>query len=446
MIGIRSEDKNRWERRAPLTPDHVRELLDDHDVACRVEPSSVRVFPDVDYLAAGAETNSVLSGCRVILGVKEVPPAKLLPRTTYAFFPHVTKGQESNMPMLRRLLELGCTLIDYELITDRRGRRLIFFGRHAGYAGMIDSLWALGQRLACEGISTPLEEVRLAHQYGSLDEATSHLTRIGERIRHTGLPAGLRPVVVAFTGSGNVSHGAQEVCERLPVQPVEPEDLLDISEDRDRPRNVLFTVVLDREHRVERAADGGFDAVEYAAHPELYRSVLPSLLRHITVLINGVLWQPGRPALVTAAALRELWRREREPKLRVIGDITCDIQGSIEITERSTTPGDPVYVWHPDTGELTPGVVGRGPVVMAVDNLPCELPVESSEHFGDSLLRFVPPLARCNWDAPLEDLDLPRELRDAIVAHRGELVPAFAGLERFLRTPSPPPEPQRGRS
>ncbi len=435
VIGIRREDKNRWERRAPLTPDHVRELASEHGVASRVEPAAQRIFPDVDYAAAGAEITPDLSGCRVILGVKEIPPEKLLPQKTYAFFPHVTKGQETSMPMLRRVLELGCTLVDYELIVDRKGRRLIFFGRHAGYAGMIDSLWALGQRLAAEGFVTPLEEIRLAHQYASLDEATSHITRVGERIRHTGLPTGLRPIVVAFTGSGNVSRGAQEVCERLPVQFVEPEDLLGISEDRDRPRNVLFMVVLGREHRVERTDGGGFDAAEYAAHPDRYRSALPALLPHVTVLINGAYWEPGLPRLVTRAALRELWARERAPKLRVIGDITCDIQGSIEVTERATTPGDPVFVWDPGSGIVTSGVEGRGPVVMAVDNLPCELPVEASEHFGDSLLRFVPPLARCDWDAPLEALDLPREIRDAIVAHRGELAPAFAGLAPLLRTP-----------
>ena len=434
VIGIRTEDKNRWERRAPLTPDHVRELGLDHGIGVRVQPSPQRIFPDVDYASAGAEVTPDLEACRVILGVKEVPAEKILAGKTYAFFPHVTKGQEASMPMLRRIVELGCTLVDYELIVDRRGRRLIFFGRHAGYAGMIDSLWALGQRLASEGFVTPLEEIRLAHQYASLDEATSHIARIGERIRHTGLPAGLRPIVVAFAGSGNVSRGAQEVCERLPVQSVEPEDLTSISEDRDRPRNVLFTVVLGREHRLERITGGSFDAAEYADHPELYRSGLPSLLPHVTVLINGVYWEPRLPVLVTKAALRELWAREREPKLRVIGDITCDIRGSVEVTEKATTPGDPVFVWNPETGAITSGVAGTGPVVMAVDNLPCELPAEASEHFGDSLLRFVPPLARCDWDVPLDALELPREIRDAIIVHRGELAPAFAGLERLLHT------------
>jgi alanine dehydrogenase len=432
IIGIRREDKNRWERRAPLTPDHVRELIVDHEVDVLVEPSPLRIFPDLDYAAAGAQIAADLSPCGVILGVKEIPPDRILPDTTYVFFAHVTKGQPGNMPMLQRIIDLGCTLVDYELIRDRRGRRLVFFGRHAGYAGMIDGLWSLGQRLAWEGFETPLEEVRLAHQYGSLEEATSHLSRLGERIRHVGLPAGLRPVVIAFTGSGNVSRGAQHICDRLPTQPIDPEDVVSISEDRDLPRNVVFTTHLDREHRLERIEGGGFDAAEYIAHPERYRSALRPLLSHLTVLVNGVYWQPAHPRLVTADMVRWLWSAEPQPKLRVIADITCDVGGSIEVNVAAATPGSPVYVWSPEDGTTRPGVEGRGLVVMAVDNLPCELPAEASEHFGDSLLRFVSPLARCNWDEPLDRLALPAELLDAVIVHHSALTPPFLELERHL--------------
>lgn len=432
MIGIRREDKNRWERRTPLTPDHVHELVREHQVAVRIETSRRRAFADMDYQAAGAETCEDLEGCRVVLGVKEIPPELLSPRTTYVIFPHVTKGQAVNMPMLRRLLELECTLADYELICDRRGRRLIFFGRHAGYAGMIDTLWALGQRLAWEGFTTPLEELRLAHQYAALDEATSHLARLGDRIRHGGLARGLRPVVIAILGSGNVSRGAQEICERLPVQEIDAGELLHLAEDRDRPRNTLFLTVLGREDRVRRRAGGGFDAVEYSACPDLYESALPPVLPHITALVNGVYWEPGLPRLVTAEHVRDLWRREEQPKLRVIGDITCDLEGSVQVTVATTSPGDPVYVWQPDSGATVAGVGGRGVVVMAVDNLPCEMPVEASQHFGDSLVHFVPALARCNWDAPLEELALPPELRRAVIVHRGELAPEFSHLAANL--------------
>jgi len=409
-IGIRAEDKNRWERRAPLTPDHVAELVHQHAVEVRVQPSARRAFSDLDYERAGATLSLDLEPCDVVLGVKEIPAAKLASGKTYLYFSHVIKGQASSMPMLQRLMEIESTLLDYERITDARGRRLIFFGRHAGYAGMIDTLWALGRRLAWEGFPTPFEEMRLAHQYSTLDEAMRHVATVGNEIRRNGLPAGLRPVVFAFTGSGNVSRGAQEVFDRLPFDDVDAADLVRFSEDRDRARNVVFRTVLDREQRTRVAP----------------------MLPHITVFVNGIYWEPGQPKVITREHLRDLWRDEKQPKLRVIGDITCDVEGSVEATVRTTDPGDPVYVFDPRSGEARAGVAGAGPVVMAVDNLPCELPVEASQHFGDTLLRFVPALARCDWSQPLEALRLPEELRRAILVHRGALTPAYRYLEQFV--------------
>lgn len=433
VVGIRKEDKNRWERRAPLTPDHVSELARNHGIDFIVQPSSRRVFPDLDYERAGARLSLELDPARVILGVKELPPARILPDKTYLMFPHVTKGQAWNMPMLRKLAECGCTLIDYELIVDpHRSRRLIFFGRHAGYAGMLDTLWALGRRLAHEGFTTPFEHIRMAHQYSSLDEALRDVARAGDQIRHQGLPSGLRPVVFAFAGSGNVTQGALEVFDRLPHLAIEPETLTELPEDRDRPRNALYKTVLGRRHRYERMDGRAFDADELARDPGVYRSALAPLLPHITVLVNGAFWEPGQPRLVSQEHLVALWDHEDQPKLRVIGDITCDIDGSIEATVRATDPGDPIYVYEPARGGTTPGAAGRGVVVLAVDNLPCELPLESSQHFGDSLAGYVPALARCDWSRGLQDLELPDEVRNAIILHRGELAPAWRGLASHL--------------
>jgi len=433
VIGIRREDKNRWERRVPLTPDHVAELVSERRIEVRVQPSSLRVFPDKDYAAAGAVVDEDLSACPLVIGVKEIPADKLLRGQACLYFSHVIKGQPGSMPMLRRMMELGGTLLDYEPIVDRRGRRLIFFGRHAGYAGMLDSLWALGQRLRHEGFETPLADLRLAHQYAGLDEALDHVSRVGERIRHVGLPSGLRPIVVGFTGSGNVSQGAQEVFGRLPFLGIDPEELPGLHEDRERPRSLLFKTVFERHHRVRRIPGGGFDAPEYENHPDRYESALGPLLRHLTVFINGVYWEPGQPRLITIEHLKRLFDSEQQPKLRVIGDITCDVGGSIEANRRATDSGDPVYVYETESGATPSGIDGRGPVIMAVDNLPCELPREASQHFGDSLMRFVPALARCDWKAPFETLGLPPELKRAVIVHRGALTPRYAGLEAALR-------------
>lgn len=427
-VGIRREDKNRWERRAPLTPQQVAELLARQGMRFRVQPSDLRVFADNEYEAAGAELSEDLGPCRIVLGVKEIPLEKLQAGKTYLYFSHTIKGQASNMPALGRMLELGSTLLDYERIVDSYGRRLIFFGRHAGHAGMIDALWALGRRLRWEGVASPFEHVRRAHEYADLDRATDHISAVGQQLRDTGLPDTLRPVVVAFTGSGHVTHGAGEVLERLPFLTVPPGELAALAADADRPRNVVYSVRLERRDRYRRTSGGEFEPAELNEHPERYESALPELLPHITVLVNGVYWEPRQPRLVTFDHLRSLWNAERQPKLRVLADITCDVGGSIEANVEATDPGNPVYVWEPASGRHSMGVAGVGPVVLAVDNLPCELPREASERFGDSLHRFLPSLVRCDWTKPLEALALPPELSSGVIAHAGRLAPGHAWL------------------
>jgi len=431
VLGIRAETKNRWERRAPLAPEHVAQLVREHGVRLVVEPSPLRAFREADYLAAGAEIAGDLARCDVILGVKEVPPDRLLPGKVYLYFAHVIKGQPANMPALARHLELGTTLVDYERITDAQGRRLIFFSRHAGYAGAIETLWTLGQRLAREGYRTPLEEARRALHYSSLDEALRHLTGIGDEIRRLGLPPDVGPLVLGITGAGNVAQGVWEVISRLPLERVEPEELAGLAADGDRPPNLVYVTTFRRHHRFQRRDGGRFDAGELAEHPQRYESAMGRYLPHLTALLHCAYWEPGQPRLVTreqlAAALAAAPRR-----LRVIADISCDVDGAVEATVRATDPGEPVYVYDPATGATAPGLEGRGVVVMAVDNLPCELPVEATRHFGDQLLRFLPAVARCDWAAPLPSLELPEEVRRAVVCHRGELARAYRYLEEPL--------------
>jgi len=410
-IGIRREDKNRWERRTPLTPLHVRELVRDHGRQVAIQPSPVRIYGDDAYRDAGAVVTDDLSACRVIFGVKEIPPERLLPGRPHLFFAHVIKGQPSNMAMLRRLLELRCTLIDYETIVGADGQRLIFFGRHAGYAGMIDGLWALGQRLLGQGIETAFAGVRPAHAYPSLAAAGAFLSgEVAGRIREVGVRPELHPLVFGFTGGGNVSQGAQRILDHLPVVEVSPEDLPGLAARRELSRHAVYKVVFRRRHR------------------DRFERHLP----HLSVLVNGIYWEPGQPRLVTREMLRGLFAAEPQPKLRVIADVTCDVRGSVEANVRATTPGDPVYVYDPETDRALPDVAGRGPVVLAVDNLPCELPREASERFGDSLQRFLPALVRCDWESEAGWRALPPELRGAVIAHRGRLTADYAYLRPHL--------------
>ena len=210
ILGIRREDKNKWERRAPLIPNDTSDLQKKWGLQVLVQPSSVRVYPDDEYRSAGIEVNEDLGPASVIFAIKEIPAHLILPGKTYVLFAHVVKGQPHNMPMLRRLMELGCSLVDYEKITDDQKRRLIFFGRHAGYAGMIETLRCLGQRLAMSGVSTPLSQVHPAFEYHDLTEVKAQLTALGGEIAQQ---AGARPLIFGFSGYGNVSTGAQEVFE-----------------------------------------------------------------------------------------------------------------------------------------------------------------------------------------------------------------------------------------
>ena len=167
-IGIRKEDKSRYERRAPLAPEQMAQAVA-RGLRFVVEPSPVRVFPDEEYRQAGAMVDPDLSAADLIMCVKEVPPQKILQGKAYIFFSHTTKAQKKNMPMLRRLMDLKCVLIDYEKIADDKRRRLVFFGWHAGVAGMIDTLWVLGRRLA--GGGTPFAAMRQALEYRDIAEA-----------------------------------------------------------------------------------------------------------------------------------------------------------------------------------------------------------------------------------------------------------------------------------
>ncbi|MDX1389385.1 MAG: hypothetical protein R3344_09355, partial [Acidobacteriota bacterium] len=177
-----------------------------------------------------------------------------------------------------------------------------------------------------------------------------------------------------------------------------------------------------------REDPASFDLQEYYGHPERYRGEFGRHVRYLTVLMNCIYWTPKYPRLVTRRLLRELFAGGVTPRLRVIGDISCDVEGAIECTLRATQPDDPVYVYLPSEDRIVSGVTGQGPVVLAVDNLPAELPRESSRDFGDALLPFVGPLARADFGAPLETLELPDAIKRAIIVLRGRLTPDFAYL------------------
>ncbi len=429
-IGIRLEDKNIWEARTPIIPEHVAVLRKAHDIEVVVQASPIRAFSAEEYLAAGARIAPTLEDCPTIFAIKEIPPALLEAEKTYVFFSHTIKGQAGNMPMLRRLMELGCQLLDYERIVDENGRRVVFFGDYAGLAGMLDTLWALGQRLEWEGVTTPFSALQPALEYADLETAQAAVRQAGARIASEGLPAGLPPLICGFAGYGNVSRGAQEIFDLLPVIEINPADLENFT--GDDPHHV-YKVVFREEDMVEPVdPHAAFVLQDYYDHPERYRSRFERYLPHLTVLVNGIFWTSRYPRLVTKAGLRALFEREAQPRLRVIGDISCDTEGAIECTVHTTNPGSPIFVYNPLTCETQDACAGVGVVILAVDNLPAELPRESSTHFSETLLPFIPAIAHADYTRPFEESDLPPILKRAVILWHGQLTPNYRYLEAYL--------------
>jgi saccharopine dehydrogenase (NAD+, L-lysine-forming) len=432
-IGIRREDKSRWERRVPITPDKVRELRETHGLEFYVQPSPTRVFREEEFQAAGAVVQDDLSPASTIFAVKEIPSQYLELGKTYIFFAHVIKGQPYNMPMLRRMMELGCNLIDYEKVVDDKGRRLIFFGWHAGVVAMIDSLWALGQRLQWEGIANPFATVRNTYTYDGLASARADVRAAGKKIEAEGLPTEIAPLIIGVAGYGNVGRGIQEILSDLPTVEIQPDEVADVANNPNASNRVVYRVTFKEEHLVApNDPQQPFELEDYYQHPEKYHGVFDRYIPYLTVIMNSIYWNSRYPRLVSKDYLREFWANEPHPRLRVIGDASCDIEGAAECNLKVTEPDDPVYVYDPATEQETMGVTGRGPVVLAVDILPSELPREASEYFSGILEPFVPAIARADFSVPFEELDLPPEIKRAVIVYHGELTSDYRYIQQYL--------------
>ncbi|MBN2173560.1 MAG: hypothetical protein JW731_05480 [Bacteroidales bacterium] len=431
-IGIRHEDKYRMERRVAIIPNHVEKLTREHGLEFLVEQSPKRIFKHEEFEAAGARIVDNLGSAPVIFGVKEMPNDFFEAGKTYIFFSHVIKGQPYNMPMLRKMIEKKVNLIDYEKVEDESGRRLIFFGKFAGLAGMINSLWSLGQRLKEFGIHTPFLAIKQSHQYDSLEEAREVISAVGQQIIENGLPKEITPLTIGFTGYGNVSNGAQEIAALLPVKEISPKELLTLKDKKTLPTNVLYKVIFKEwDLSKPKNPDMEFELSHYYAHPEMYESVFEQYIPHLTVLMNCMYWDKKYPRIVTKDYLEKLYS-QGAPKLTVIGDISCDQDGSIECTHKGTEIEDPVFVYNPFTRKPVMGFKGDGLLIMAVDILPSELPRESSIAFSNALLKYIPAIASADYSENFENLNLPAPIKRALILHNGQFTTDYQYLSKFL--------------
>jgi saccharopine dehydrogenase (NAD+, L-lysine-forming) len=434
ILGIVRETKNEWERRVPLIPADIKELIDNLAAEIVIQPSKNRIFSDQEFGASGAGVKEDLTDCDLILGIKEVRIADLIPRKTYVYFSHTIKGQSYNMPMLQKLLDLQCTLIDYERMVDENNQRLIYFSYHAGVAGTIESLWAFGQRLAWEKIRSPFTSIKQALTYRDQAAAETAFAALGNEIKTRGLPAAIAPLVIGITGYGNVSRGVQHMLDLLPLDKITPAELPGLHQ-REKGRNDrIYQVIFKEEDMVAPlTAERPFDLQDYYRHPQNYRADFQKYLPELDILINASFWDSVYPRHVSKEGLHMLFSQAEKPRLRVIGDISCDVDGGIQCTARVTDPGNPVYVYDPQTDKIEDGFAGQGPVIMAVDNLPSELPKDASVYFSSVLKTLVPDLLKTDWNGPFHKLALPYALKTAIIVYQGHLTEAYQYLKDFIR-------------
>lgn len=432
-ILIRAEDKNDWERRTPLIPADVRDLSKTKDVHFLVEKSPKRAFRETEYTAAGAVIVDEMAAGDIVLGIKEIPEAKILDNKIYLFFSHTVKGQASNMPMLQQIIDGKSTLIDYERIENEQARRLIYFGNYAGHAGAIDILWLMGEYWQSRGLKTPFGDVQQALNYPDLESAKNHLQAVGKNITESGFPQEICPMIVGILGYGNVSKGVQEVFDYLPVERIQPADLPAIVQ-KTEETGKIYLVIFQEKNLVTRKDGQAFELQHYYQHPEAYRSQFDQHLAYLNILVNAVYWDKRYPRFVTWENLRELSGKSGLPRLAGISDITCDVNGSIECNLKTTDSGMPAYLCHPATQTITDGHQGEGIVLLAVDNLPAELPVDSSTFFSRQLKNFIPNLINADFTKPLQESGLRPEIQKAVIVYQGKLTEPYQYLKEFIRT------------
>ncbi|MCK7484050.1 MAG: hypothetical protein M0C28_49065 [Candidatus Moduliflexus flocculans] len=432
-IGIRREDINKWEKRVPLIPSHARELADRNPLEFRIQPSTIRIFNDADYRLAGVPVEEGLSPCSIVLALKEIPIELIEKGKTYLFFSHTAKGQSQNMPMLKRFMELGCTIIDYERMTDEKGRRVLYFGNYAGHAGMIDTLWTLGRRLEAEGTPNPFTALHPTHRYANLVEAKEAVARLAFKIAAEGLPPASTRSSSASSATAMSPRGRRRSSTSCPSRPCgRPTSGPSVARGGGTAGASTKRSSTRRTWSVPSIRRKRFDLQDYYDHPESYRPVTEDFVPDLTALVNGIYWTPKFPKYVTKAFLKRLYGGDARPRLRAVGDITCDINGSIECTVMPTDSENPVYIYDPVEDKAVPGFAGRGPAVLAVYNLPAELPLESSTYFSGRLRDYMPAVAAARFDRPFAECGLPDVLRRAVIVYRGELTPDFAYLAKHL--------------
>jgi alpha-aminoadipic semialdehyde synthase len=429
-VGILKEARI-GERRAPLTPSDVRWLIK-KGVRVEVESSPTRVFTDREYKSAGAKVLSRFQRATLLVGVKGPCAEDLYQDKIYMVFSHTMKGQSHSVPLLEACLKKNVTLIDYEKIVDLHGKRLAYFGRFAGIAGLVDSLHYAGNKLEWQGFENPFSSIQPAHRYDSLKDVKKAMSELDNEIRTKGFAKELSPFIIGITGHGRVSGGVQEMLEMLAPVEIHPKDMPGFVKHQRTMRRKIYKIIFLREEKFRSKKRKGFYFERYLNNPGEFESNLDKYLSHLNILIHTSYWDSRYPRLVTKKMVDKLSRR-KPFRLSFISDISCDIEGSIELTHKTTTQANPTFTYEPKTKSVTDGYASRGISVMAIDNLPSELPGDASEEFSSLIRDYVYQIAAHGARDVTNHAAIPREIREAVITDNGRLSGKFEYLKKWLR-------------
>jgi alanine dehydrogenase len=396
-IGLIREGKVPPDKRVPFTPaqtEEIQQRFPEVTIVCQESP--VRCFEDKEYRDHGISVQADVRDCDVLMGIKEVPIDKLIDNKTYLFFSHTIKKQPYNRKLLQAVLARRIRLIDYEVLKDKLGNRLVAFGRYAGIVGAYNGLWAYGKRYGTFSL-------RRAHDCFDVNDLKLELRKVK-----------LPPIKIILTGAGRVGKGSMETLDSAGIRKVGVYDFL--TRTFDEP---VYVQLSSADYHA-RKEGGAFNREEFHLHPERYTSSFIIFTQVADMLLAGAYWNPKAPVLFTREDMLA-----PDFKVSVIADITCDINGSIPSTKHATTIPDPLYDYDPATDQLHPPFSNEKHVtVMAVDNLPCELPRSASEEFGQDLINRVLPL--------LIHADQDDIIKRATIADQGRLTDAFNYLQNYV--------------
>ncbi|MEP7166106.1 MAG: NAD(P)-dependent oxidoreductase [Ferruginibacter sp.] len=393
-IGLIREGKIPADNRVALTPAQCKWLRQNHpEITVMVQHCESRCFSDKEYQMAGVEVKEDISECDIMIGIKEVPVDMLVEGKTYLFFSHTKKLQPYNQKLLKAIIAKKISLVDYECLEHEDGKRIIGFGFFAGIVGAHNGMLAYGRRTGEYNLEKVNSSKNLQH------------------LIHTYFGLKLPNIKIAVTGSGRVAHGILEIMNLLGIHEVESDEYL--SKSFTYPAYVHLKGADLYRHKM----DGSYSRIDFHSNPASYDCIFKKYIPHTDILMNGIYWEKDIPRLFGMEALAD-----NNFRIQTIADITDDVNGSVPCNIGDSTIEDPIYGVDKSSFERTAPYLTGSVDVMAVGNLPNELPRDASRYFGEQLIKFV-----------LKDLveGDSRIIDNATIVKAGELTEPYLYMKEY---------------